>query len=279
MGRLDGKAVLVTGGNGGLGSGIVKGMLKEGAKVAFCGRNEEKNQAALKTYREISEDVIAIRCDVSKSAEVKELFAKVVEAFGTVDILVNNAAVTGGRTIHHSNGKTDRENYLNLTTLPGEKFSLEITKNLTDEEWENCIQINLNGLFYCTREALKIMEAKKKGKIINIGSIAGISNMSAHSPAYAAAKGGVVAFTRNLAVEVAGAGINVNCVAPGGIHTPGFDKFMEFAGPDVAGRMKQTCPLNRLGEIEEHASLVIYLATEEANYITGQVITTNGGMF
>ena len=116
MGRLDGKAVLVTGGNGGLGSGIVKGMLKEGAKVAFCGRNEEKNQAALKTYREISEDVIAIRCDVSKSAEVKELFAKVVEAFGTVDILVNNAAVTGGRTIHHSNGKTDRENYLNLTT-------------------------------------------------------------------------------------------------------------------------------------------------------------------
>ena len=92
MGRLDGKAVLVTGGNGGLGSGIVKGMLKEGAKVAFCGRNEEKNQAALKTYREISEDVIAIRCDVSKSAEVKELFAKVVEAFGTVDILVNDAA-------------------------------------------------------------------------------------------------------------------------------------------------------------------------------------------
>lgn len=279
MGKLDGKVVLVTGGTGSLGSGIVRGMLKEGAKVAFCGRNDEKNAAALEKYKEISEDVFAVRCDISQSDQVKNMFEQVVVHFGTLDVLVNNAAAVGGRGRHHSNGKTDRENYLNLTTKPGEKFSLEITKNLTDEEWENTIKVDLNGVFYCTREALCIMEEKKSGKIINIGSIAGISNMSAHSPAYAAAKGGVVAFTRNLAVEVAGAGINVNCVAPGGIHTPGFDRFMEMAGEDVAGRMKMTCPLNRLGEIDEHASLVVYLATDDANYITGQVISTNGGMF
>ncbi|MGM9525878.1 MAG: SDR family NAD(P)-dependent oxidoreductase, partial [Peptococcaceae bacterium] len=160
MGKLDGRVALVTGGNGGLGGGIVKGLLAEGAKVVFCGRNEEKNQAALERYKEISDDVVAIRCDVGNSADVKAMFAQIMEQFGRLDILVNNAAVTGGRGLHHSNGKTDREKYLNLTTLPGEKFSLEITKNLTDEEWEDCIQVNLNGVFYCTREALKIMEAK-----------------------------------------------------------------------------------------------------------------------
>lgn len=103
--------------------------------------------------------------------------------------------------------------------------------------------------------------------------------MSAHSPAYAAAKGGVVAFTRNLAVEVAGAGVNVNCVAPGGIKTPGFEQFTKMAGPDVTGRMMQSCPLNRLGTPEEHSAMVLFLASDEASYVTGQVITTNGGMF
>lgn len=278
MGKLTGKVALVTGGNGGLGQGIAKAFLAEGAKVAFCGRNAEKNKAALANLQPLGE-VLAITCDVANSSEVKAMFAQVLAHFGTLDILVNNAAVTGGRGMHKGNGKTDRENFLDLTTLPGEKFSLEITKNMTDEEWESCIQVNLNGVFYCTREALKIMEAKKYGKIINIASIAGISNQSAHSPAYAAAKGGVVAFTKNLAVEVAGANILVNAIAPGAIQTEGFEHFMTVAGPEVTARMKQTCPLNRLGKIEEHASLAVYLASDDANYITGQVIATNGGMF
>ncbi|MFR1832994.1 MAG: SDR family NAD(P)-dependent oxidoreductase [Lachnospiraceae bacterium] len=279
MGRFDGKVALVTGGNNGLGKALVAGLLKEGAKVAFCGRNEEKNQAALEEFRKISGDVMAVRCDVGNSGDVKNMYLEILEQFGTLDILINNAAVTGGRGMHKGNGKTDRENFLNLTTLPGEKYSLEITKNLTDEEWETNIQINLNGVFYCTREALKIMEEKHYGKIVNIASIAGVSNMSAHSPAYAAAKGGVVAFTRNLAVEVAGAGVNVNCVAPGGIKTPGFEQFTKMAGPDVTGRMMQSCPLNRLGTPEEHSAMVLFLASDEASYVTGQVITTNGGMF
>lgn len=279
MGKLDGKVALVTGGNNGLGKALVTGLLKEGAKVAFCGRTEERNQAALEEYLVLSSDVMAVRCDVGNSQDVKEMYRLILERFGTLDILINNAAVTGGRGMHKGNGKTDRENFLNLTTLPGEKYSLEITKNLTDEEWENNIRINLNGVFYCTREALKIMEEKRYGKIINISSIAGISNMSAHSPAYAAAKGGVVAFTRNLAVEVAGAGINVNCVAPGGIQTPGFEQFTKMAGPDVTGRMMQSCPMNRLGTPKEHSAMVIFLATDDASYITGQVIATNGGMF
>lgn len=279
MRKLENRVALVTGGNGGLGKGIVKGLLAEGAKVAFCGRNEAKNQAALEEFQALGGDVLAIRCDVSNSADVKEMYAKIMEHYGTLDILINNAAITGGGGSHKGNGKTDRENHHLLTAYPGPKFSLEITKNMTDEEWERSIQVNLNGVFYCTREALKIMEEKGRGKIINIASIAGIANMSSHSPEYAAAKGGVVAFSRNLAVEVAGAGVIVNCVAPGAIKTEEFDKFTEMIGPDAVARLLQGCPSNRMGTIEEHASLVVYLATDESNYIVGQVITANGGLF
>lgn len=279
MGKLDNRVALVTGGNGGLGKAIVKGLLAEGAKVAFCGRNQDKINEALTEYKALGGDVIGIQCDVSKSSEVKEMFAKVIEYYGTLDILVNNAAVVEGYGMHKGNGKSNRENYLQLTTMPFQKYSLEITKNMTDEEWNQSIQINLNSVFYCCREALKIMEDKGSGKIINIDSTAGVGNISAHSPAYAAAKGGVAAFTRNLAVEVAGAGVIVNAIAPGAIEAEKFIEFREKVGEEVIERMLMGCPVKRMGKPEEHASLVVYLATDEANYIVGQIINTNGGMF
>ena len=279
MDRLKNRVALVTGGDGGFGEGIVKAFLAEGAKVAFCGRSEEKMQRALEEYQALGGDVLAIKCDVSDSKDVAEMFAKVAEHYGTVDILVNNAGLTAGDKDHKGNGKTDRQNYLELSTTPGPKYSLEITKNMTDEEWERSIAVNLNGVFYCCREALRIMEPKGSGKIINVASAAGISNGSPHSPSYCAAKGGVAAFTRNLAVEVAGAGVIVNAIAPGAIETPKFKQFTQEVGPEVTNRMLVGFPVNRMGTIEEHASLVVYLATDEANYIVGQVISANGGMF
>lgn len=278
MQKLEGKVALVTGGNGSLGKGIVKALLAEGAKVAFCGRNEQKNQEALAEFQALNGDVFAIQCDISNSRDVVAMYEKLIDHYGTLDILVNNAAVTSGGGFHKNNGKTDRENYLDLSTKPGPKFSLEITKNMTDEEWDQCIHINLNGTFYCTREALKIMESKRSGKIINVASTAGISNGSPHSPSYCASKGAIVAFTKNLAVEVIGAGVIVNAIAPGAIETEAFRNFTQAVGPDVTGRFLQSIPANRMGTIAEHASLVAYLASDDANYIVGQVISANGGL-
>lgn len=277
--KLKGKVALVTGGNGALGKGIVKSFLEEGAKVAFCGRNEQKNQKVLEEMKELGGEVLAIKCDVSDSQDVKKMFEAIVEHFGTLDILVNNAALTGGDGHHKNNGKTDRENYLDLTSNPGPKFSLEITKNMTDDEWDRMIKVDLNGTFYCAREALKIMEPKGYGKIINVASTAGISNTSPHSPSYCAAKGGVVAFSRNLAVEVAGAGVIVNCIAPGAIATPAYSEYTKMVGPEQTAKFLMSFPAGRMGTIEEHASLVIYLATDDSNYIVGQVISANGGFF
>lgn len=280
MGRkLENKVALVTGGNGSLGKGIVKALLNEGAKVIFCGRNEEKNQNVVHEMNQLGYDVLALKCDISNSSDVKQMYKTITQHYGTLDILVNNAAVTSGNGLHKGNGKTDRENYIQLTSELGTKFSLEVTKNMTDEEWESSMKINLNGVFFCTREALKIMEHNKKGKIINIVSMAGVSNKSPHSPSYAAAKGGVVAFTKNLAVEVAGAGVIVNAIAPGFIETPAFNDFINSVRPEVIQGMLLDVPLKRLGTIEENAALVVYLASDEANYIVGQVINTNGGMF
>lgn len=268
--KLENKVALITGGYGDLGAGIIKTFIREGAKIAFCGRNQEKIDIATKLYTSLGGDVLGIACDVACSSEVKEMFEKIVNHFGTLDILVNNAGVA--RT-----APDDRDNFLKLTTEPHAKFSLKITQNMTDEEWLESININLNSVFYCSREALKIMEPNGYGKIINVASIAGLSNKSAHSPNYSTAKGGIVAFTRSLALEVAGAGIIVNAIAPGAIATEFWANMSE--GNDTLDKLLIPIPVKRMGTIEEHASLVVYLASEEANYIVGQIISANGGMF
>lgn len=273
MGKLDGKIALVTGGSQGLGKGIVEAFLLEGAKVAFCGRNMEKLKAVEAHFKTLG-DIYAIQCDVSDSSDVKKMFAQIAAHYGTLDILVNNAGKTGGRDLPNN----DRENYFKLKENGCEKFSLEITKNMTDREWDESIKINLYGTFYCTREALKIMEQKKYGKIINVVSTGGIDNTSPHSPNYVAAKGGVVAFTKNLAVEVIGAGVIVNAIAPGAIMSEGYERVLASTGDDFKNRLLKAIPAGRLGTVQEHASLVVYLASDEANYIVGQIIAANGGV-
>lgn len=144
---------------------------------------------------------------------------------------------------------------------------------MTDEEWQAFIDVNLTGVFYCTREATKIMEPKGYGQIINIASIGGQSGMSAFAPHYSAAKGGVIAFTKSVAFEVIGAGIYVNCIAPGEVATPPWEK----APQEARDLVLQLIPARRLGTIEEYASLAVYLASDDSNYIIGQTISPNGG--
>lgn len=269
--KLANKIALVTGVGPGLGQGIAVALAREGADLVIC----DVNPAALASAREAvlaeGRQCLSVICDVSSSEDVAAMFAQARETFGTIHILVNNAALTPNRPIDH-----ERRNQLyDYNNLPVPRASLGFTKTITDEEWHRCWGVNVHGTFYCTREALKLMEPQREGRIINVASIAGISALSAHSAHYSATKGAVVAFTRAVAHEVAGANIFVNCIAPGGVATPAFDVYLERIGEEARNRLWQGCPLGRLGTIEEYASLVTYLAGE--HYLVGQIISPNGG--
>lgn len=264
------KVAIVTGSGQGLGRGIALAFAKEGAKVVVTARTESKIEEVVGEIEALGAEVLGVTVDISSSSSVREMFARVLERFGTVDILINNAA----RTPDGPKSTKARMGFLELMTTPAPKRSLEVTRNMSDEEWEEMMATNLNGIFYCTREALRVMEDKHYGKIVNIASTAGISGLSFHSPHYSASKGGMVAFTRSVGLEVIGAGVNVNCIAAGGIATDAWNNF-----PAEIGKMvMQMIPAGRLGTIEEYASLALYLASDDAAYIVGQIISPNGGL-
>jgi len=276
--RFEGKVALVTGGSEGLGKGIAEAFAREGARIAINGRNKEKLAHAVDEVRASTgasaATVIGVAGDIGDSAEVAAMFAQVLAAFGTLDVLINNAA----RTPSGPESARARLEAMELMTTPVAKHSIHVTREMSDETWLGMINTNLNGLFYCTREALKIMEPKGYGKIVNIASIAGISALSFHSPHYSASKGGMVAFTRSVAVEVIGAGINVNCIAAGGVATEGWNEFLARGGEKAAAQILQLIPAGRMGTIQEFASLALFLSSDDAAYVVGQVISPNGGM-
>jgi 3-oxoacyl-[acyl-carrier protein] reductase len=276
--RFKDKVVLVTGGSEGLGRGIVEAFAREGAHVAINGRNRDKLAHAVDGVRAgaggSAATVIGVAADIGNSAEVAAMFDEVRNAFGTLDVLVNNAA----RTPSGPDSARARIEAMELMTTPVPKHSIHVTREMSDETWLAMINTNLNGLFYCTREALKIMEPKRYGKIVNIASIAGISGLSFHSPHYSASKGGMVAFTRSVAAEVIGAGVNVNCIAAGGVATEAWDELMARGGDKLRAQILQLIPAGRMGTIHEFASLALYLASDDAGYLVGQTISPNGGM-
>ncbi|MGF6612437.1 3-oxoacyl-[acyl-carrier protein] reductase [Paraburkholderia sp. WSM4175] len=269
--NLEGRVALVTGAGRGMGGAIAIDLARAGARVAICDIDTPALEQTRAAVEAVGAQCLARRCDVSSSSEVASLFAAIAERFGTLHILVNNAALVPARPVD-----TERRNrhYAYLTT-PVPRKSLGFTSNISDEEWHRYWDVNVHGLFYCTREALKLMEPQRDGKIVNIASIAGISAMSAHSPHYSATKGAVVAFTKSVAAEVAGANIFVNAMAPGGVATPEFTKYFEAAGEEKRNQFWQVCPAGRLGTMEEYASMVTYLAGD--HYLVGQVISPNGG--
>jgi 3-oxoacyl-[acyl-carrier protein] reductase len=276
--RFIDKVVLVTGGSEGLGKGIVEAFAREGARVAINGRNPEKLAHAVDDVRASTggsaATVIGVAADVGDSAQVAAMFAQVVATFGTLDVLINNAALTPSGP----ESARARMEAMELMTTPVAKHSIHVTREMSDETWLAMMNTNLNGLFYCTREALKIMEPKRFGRIVNIASIAGISGLSFHSPHYSASKGGMVAFTRSVGLEVIGAGINVNCIAAGGVATEGWNEFLARGGAKAAAQILQMIPAGRMGTIQEFASLALYLSSDDAGYLVGQVISPNGGM-
>ncbi|MEM5383127.1 SDR family NAD(P)-dependent oxidoreductase [Paraburkholderia phymatum] len=270
--NLEGRVALVTGAGRGLGGAIAIDLARAGADVAICDIDMPALEATRAAVEATGVRCLALRCDISSSSEVTRLFAAIAERFGTLHILVNNAARVPNTPV--DTGRRN-EHYAYITT-PVPRQSLGFTSTISDEEWHRYWDVNVHGLFYCTREALRLMQPQRDGRIINIASIAGISAMSAHSPHYCATKGAVIAFTKSVAAEVAGANIFVNAMAPGGVATPEFTEYFEAAGEEKRNQFWQLVPAGRLGTMEEYASTVTYLAGD--HYLVGQIISPNGGV-
>ncbi len=246
--RLKDKAAVVTGAGSGIGRAIAMRFANEGAKVVVAELNAESGEATAAMIREQDHEAISIPTDVSSSDDVRKLFEEIDRLGWPVDILVNNAGNAGGK--------------------------LQPLEELTDEQWDLTVEVHLGGTFRCCREGLKRMKPREQGAIINFGSVAGLRGLPGSSP-YTAAKGGIIALSKSLAHEVAPLGIRVNCIAPGWIDTPILDNLPEKWKP----RMIKDTPLGRLGKAEDIAGVAMFLATDDSAYVTGQVISPNGGMY
>ena len=269
MYRLKDKVALITGGARGLGASIAKHFFNEGAKIILCDINIDQ---ANKKAHEL--DGTAYYMDVSNSENVKEVFTKVKSKFNQLDILVNNAGI---------NGFENRQDLLDermiVNNLQSKEFAesgkinshFDITVNMTDDDWHQMISIHLNGTFFCTREALKIMNNQEKASIINMGSVLGTTG-GPSSPHYSAAKAAILGYTRATAKELASRNIRVNAIAPGYIETD-----MTSNLGDVIKLVKSSTPMKTFGQVDDIAWAAVYLASEEAKFVTGQTLSPNGG--
>lgn len=267
-----GKVAVVTGAAGQLGRAIASALAQQGATVVATDINQARLQEVAAELEQIGSPYLCKTCDVSDSQDVKALFLAVKDAFSTVHVLVNNAAIVPERP---QDAARRAKHYAYLTT-PEPRQSLQFTSSLSDDEWHRYWGVNVHGVFYCTREALQLMEAQRDGKIINVASTSGISALSAHSPHYSASKGAVIAFTKSVAAEVAGANIFVNAMAPGGIDTQAFRDYLASLTEVERNRLWQMIPTGRLGSLKEYTDTVLFLAGP--HYLVGQVVSPNGGM-
>ncbi len=270
--RLQGKVVLVTGAGRGLGGTIALAMARQGASLVICDIDTEALEATQAEVNATGAACLALACDVSDSAAVDRMFARAGEQFGTVDVLVNNAA-----RIPSSPTETERRNrhYAYMST-PMPRQALGIVASLSDEDWLKWWGVNMHGVFYCTRAALRLMQPQKSGRIINVASVAGLGAGSMHSPGYSATKAGVISLTKTTALDVAGANIYVNAIACGGVLTPPFEAYLSGANEDQKNSLYQMVPSGRLGRPEEYANVAVFLAAQD-HYMVGQVISPNGG--
>lgn len=247
--RLADKVAIITGGAAGIGLETVRLFLQEGAFVAMADYNDEAGSSAVERLKKERVDthhrIVFVKVNVADPDSVESMVNTVVERFGTIDILVNNAGIT-------------QDSMLSKITL---------------EQWHRVIDVNLNGVFYCTKFAAPHMVIKGKGKIINTSSIVGV-NGNVGQTNYAAAKAGIIGMTKTWAKELGFKGINVNAVAPGFIETG-----MTAAMPaKILEMMQEKVPLRRLGHPKDIAQAYLFLASEESNYVNGTVLEVDGGL-
>jgi 3-oxoacyl-[acyl-carrier protein] reductase len=270
--KLAGKTALVTGAGRGLGGTIATALAEQGAALVICDINTEALETTRREIEALGVPCLALACDVSDREAVDRMFVQAAERFGSVDILVNNAAKVPVTEAEHARRNTHYE----FVTKPIPRASMGIVAGLSDDDWLKWWGVNVHGVFYCTRAAVRQMQEKKWGRIINIASIAGLGTGSTHSPGYSATKAAVISLTKTTALDVAGAGIYVNAIACGGVHTPHFQAYLDGASEDQKNSLFQLMPVGRLGQPTEYAALAVFLAQED-HYIVGQVISPNGG--
>lgn len=246
MKKFENKIVLVTGAGRGIGASIAKRFASEGAEVIvnYSGNDE----AAQKTVDEITAtggQAQKYKCSVNDSESVKVMIDEIIKKFGRIDILVNNAGIT--------------------------KDGLML--RMTDEDFDRVIDVNLKGTFNCTKYVSKYMLKQKSGKIINISSVVGLSG-NAGQVNYSASKAGIIGITKSAAKELSSRGITVNAVAPGYVDTD----MTKVLSDNIRNEILKNIPLQRMGNVEDISNCVAFLASEDASYITGQVMSVDGGM-
>jgi NAD(P)-dependent dehydrogenase (short-subunit alcohol dehydrogenase family) len=253
-GRLESKIAIITGGGSGQGLASAKLFAAEGAKVIIAEWNEANGKAAADAIAATGGEVTFIQTDISKEESVKNMVEQVMSKYGRIDALFNNAGIG-----YSSSGKYKMCGFLD-TTL---------------KEWQDVLDINLNGLYLVTRYVLPIMLKQEYGSIVNNSSLNGISAVTG-ADAYTAAKGGVVALTRVWAKDYGSQGVRFNCICPGGIDTP-----MIAPAKDLPGFSDsfKTYPIPRLGQPEEIAYAALFLASDESSYVTGHIMPVDGGWY
>lgn len=270
--RLAGKVAVITGAGPGLGGVIAETFAQQGARLVLCDISPQALAHTQERLQPYGVEVLSGVCDVSDSAAVDAWFEQAIARFGAVDVLVNNAA-----RVPISPTETERRNrHYAYATTPMPRQSLGIVSSLTDDDWLKWWDVNVHGVFYCTRAALRSMEPQRSGRIINIASIAGLGPYSMHSPGYSATKAAVISLTQTTAYDVAGAHIYVNAIACGGVHTPMFEQYLQSATEAQRNSLFQMIPSGRLGRPEEYANVALFLAADD-HYLAGQVISPNGG--
>lgn len=251
MGRLDGKVAIITGGNSGIGACAAELFAKEGAKVVISARRVEQLEAVAEKIKAAGGEALAVPCDISNKEQCKAVVEKAVEAFGTIDILVNNAGVVDS--------------------------GIEAVEKVTDQTIDTLIDINTKGTLYMTREAAKVLIAKKSGSIVNVSSVAGYTGGG--GVAYVASKAAVIGMTKNIAMRCAVDNVRCNALCPGSVVTPmtmGMKK--ENLDPDMMGAMAKHADLSLPAcQPQEVANAILFLAGEESSAITGQVIVIDHG--
>lgn len=244
--KLEGKVALVTGGAQGIGRAIALLLAKEGAKVVLSDINLEKAKETCREIESTGREALAVGGNVASAKDAEAMVGQAIERFGRLDILVNNAGITRD----------------------------QLLLRMKEEDWDLVLAVNLKGTFNCTKAALRYLMRQKGGKIVNIASVVGEMG-NAGQANYSASKAGVIGFTKSIAREYASRNIQVNAVAPGFIDTA---MTQAIAQKDREFLIKQI-PLERLGTAEDVAEAVLFLVSSSADYITGQVLNVNGGMY